>query len=451
MRRLDRIRRRPRPLAGGPGRPERPAGAPAPLRAVVASRPGRLLVGTVAAVALLTLVGLVALWPSGDRPTIAGGAVQTVGGTVSDVTTAACGPGSRQRCETARVRLTDGPHEGRDVEVVLGPTEVSPDLDEGQAVRLADQSAPAGGAGDAPGSDGDAGAPQVGDRVGEDVGAGDAAGEPSYAFSGVDRRTPIIALAILFGLLGAVIARGRGLLALVGTGISLSLVVLWLVPAILDGSSPILVATVGALAVMFVTTGLTYGITAQSLAAVTGIGLSLLVAALLGTLWTDLAGLDGKDGDLGAFTIQSGGTLPLQGILLAGMVIGALGVLTDTVVSQVSTVAALHRTDPTLPPRGLYREAFVVGRDHLAATIHTLVLAYAGATLPLLLVASANGVGFGDAINDVSLAEPIVSTLVGSAALVLSVPLSTALAAVLVGRLPAAALAGDGHGHGHAH
>ena len=346
--RLDRIRRRPRPGAGRPERGERPPGAPAPLRAVVSSRPGRLLVGTVAAVALLTLVGLVLLWPSGDRPTIAGGKVSTVGGEVTDVRTAPCGPGSRQRCETALVRLTDGPHEGQEVEVVLGPTEVSPDLDEGQSVRLADQSAPAGGDAGPSGSTDDTGtgSPQVGDRVGSDVGAGDAAGEPSYAFSGVDRRTPIIALALLFGLLGAVVARGRGLLALLGTGISLSLVVLWLVPAILDGGSPILVATVGALAVMFVTTGLTYGITAQSLAAVTGIGLSLLVAALLGTLWTDLAGLDGKDGDLGAFTIQSGGTLPLQGILLAGMVIGALGVLTDTVVSQVSTVAALHWPDP---------------------------------------------------------------------------------------------------------
>lgn len=403
------------------------------LRTLLQSRPGRLLVGVVALVGLLTVVGLVVLWPQGNGPSIPGAGTRTVGATVVGVESASCGGPSEQRCLTATFRVTDGPDEGHRAKVVLGPPEVSPDLTVGDDVRLVDQSPAASTPGGAAG--------------GNDAATG-AGAEPVYAFSGVDRRVPLVALALIFALLGAVVARGRGLLALVGTAASLSLVVLWLVPAILDGSSPILVATVGALAVMFVTTALTYGVTTQSLAAVTGIGVSLLVAALLGTLWSDLAGLDGKDGDLGSFALQSGGELPLQGILLAGMVIGALGVLTDTVVSQVSTVAALHRTNPSLPPRTLYREAFVVGRDHLAATIHTLVLAYAGATLPLLLVASANGVSFGDAINDSQLAEPIVSTLVGSAALVLSVPLSTALAAALVGRLPEAAL-GDAHHHHH--
>jgi uncharacterized membrane protein len=419
------------------------------LRTLLDSRPGRLLVGVVALVGLLTVVGLVALWPQGDGPSIPGAGTRTVGATVVGVESASCGGPSEQRCLTATFRVTDGPDEGHRAKVVLGPPEVSPAVEVGDKVRLVDQR-PAEGTpgGGAPSGAGGAAAAGEAGAAGADAAGPAAASEPVYAFSGVDRRVPLVALAIIFALLGAVVARGRGLLALVGTAASLSLVVLWLVPAILDGSSPILVATVGALAVMFVTTALTYGVTTQSLAAVTGIGVSLLVAALLGTLWSELAGLDGKDGDLGSFALQSGGELPLQGILLAGMVIGALGVLTDTVVSQVSTVAALHRTSPSLSPRALYREAFVVGRDHLAATIHTLVLAYAGATLPLLLVASANGVSFGDAINDSQLAEPIVSTLVGSAALVLSVPLSTALAATLVGRLPEAAL-GDAHHHHH--
>ena len=419
------------------------------LRTLLKSRPGRLLVGVVALVGLLTVVGLIALWPQGDGPSIPGAGTRTVGATVVGVESASCGGPSEQRCLTATFRVTDGPDEGHRAKVVLGPPEVSPALEVGDKVRLVDQR-PAEGAPGAAMSSSAGGAAAAGGAgaTGADAGGSAADSEPVYAFSGVDRRVPLVALAIVFALLGAVVARGRGLLALVGTAVSLSLVVLWLVPAILDGSSPILVATVGALAVMFVTTALTYGVTTQSLAAVTGIGVSLLVAALLGTLWSELAGLDGKDGDLGSFALQSGGELPLQGILLAGMVIGALGVLTDTVVSQVSTVAALHRNTPSLPPRALYREAFIVGRAHLSATIHTLVLSYAGATLPLLLVASANGVSFGDAINDSQLAEPIVSTLVGSAALVLSVPLSTALAAALVGRLPEAAL-GDAHHHHH--
>jgi len=396
------------------------------LRAIVDTRAGRLLVGVVAVVALLTIVGLIALWPSGSGPTVDGAAKTTVGGTVTEVRSESCGGPTEQQCRTAVVRVEDGADQGAEVEVMLGPVEVSPDLQVDQNVRLIDQSP-------APGTPG-----------AEDADAG-----PTYGFSGVDRRTPLLILALLFGILGAVVARSRGVLALVGTGLSLSLVILWLVPAILDGHPPLLVATVGALAVMFVTTILTYGITAQSLAAVTGIGVSLLVAGLLGVFWTGVTGLDGKESELSSFALQGAGDLPLGGILLAGMVIGALGVITDTVVSQVSTVAALHRANPKLSPRVLYREAFVVGRDHLSATIHTLVLAYAGATLPLLLVASASGIGFGDAVNDAGLAEPIVSTLVGSAALLLSVPLSTALAAALVGRLPVEAIPDAGHHHHH--
>ncbi len=406
---------------------------PSALRAIVTTRAGRWLVGVVAVVALLTVVGLIVLWPSGGGPTVPGAASPTVGGTVTAVQAAPCGGPTEQRCSTATVRVDEGRDEGLEVEIVLGPVEVSPVLEVDQRVRLVDQT-----------PDPAALAPDGGEVAADELDA-----TPVYGFAGVDRRLPLLILAILFGLLGAVVARGRGVLALLGTGLSLSLVILWLVPSILDGHAPLLVATVGALAVMFVTTVLTYGVTAQSLAAVTGIGVSLLAAGLLGVFWTGATGLDGKESELSSFALQSGGELPLGGILLAGMVIGALGVITDTVVSQVSTVAALHRANPRLSPRVLYREAFVVGRDHLAATIHTLVLAYAGATLPLLLVASASGVGFGDAINDAGLAEPIVSTLVGSAALVLSVPFSTALAAVLVGRLPVEAIPESHHHHHH--
>lgn len=422
------------------------AASRSPLRTLLDSRAGRLLVGAVAAVGVLTVVGIVALWPTGDGPRVPGAGKTTVAAKVVAVRQASCGGPTEQVCRTAKIRVEEGRDRGQQVDLVLGPPEVSPDLEPGDPVRLHDQAAAAGTP--SPTADEQADDEPTGDGAAGEQATPAAPGHGSYAFAGQDRRAPLIWLAVLLAILGAVVARGRGLLALLGTAGSLALLVLWLVPAILDGHSPVLVALIGGLAVMFVTTGLTYGVTTQSLAAVTGIGLSLLAAALLGLLWTNLAALDGKDGELGAFALQSGGSLPLQGIVLAGMVIGALGVLTDTVVSQVSTVAALHRTNPRLSTRALYREAFVVGRDHLSATIHTLVLAYAGATLPLLLVASANGVSLGDAINDPSLAEPIVSTLVGSAALVAAVPLSTLLAALLVGRLPTAAL-GDGHQHHH--
>jgi uncharacterized membrane protein len=179
-------------------------------------------------------------------------------------------------------------------------------------------------------------------------------------------------------------------------------------------------------------------------AAPLGIGLSLLLAALVGHAAVAAAHLDGRTGELPI----SGLGVSLQGIVLAGMVIGVLGVLTDMAVSQASAVTALREANPALGPRALYRGAFAVGRDHLAATIHTLVLAYVGAALPLILVLRDSHVGFADAVNGQIVAEPIIATLVGAIALVAAVPLTTALAAILVARVPAAAL--DAH-HGHAH
>jgi uncharacterized membrane protein len=146
---------------------------------------------------------------------------------------------------------------------------------------------------------------------------------------------------------------------------------------------------------------------------------------------------------------QVDGRLSLQGIVLAGLVLGALGVLADMAVTQASAVMAPRRANPSLGPRRLYREGFAVGRDHLVATTHTLVLAYAGATLPLLLVLQSARVGTVDALNVQDLAEPIVATLVGAMALLISVPATTALSAAVVSRIPATALPDGGHAHHH--
>src|SRR5262249_37398066 len=158
-------------------------------------------------------------------------------------------------------------------------------------------------------------------------------------------------------------------------GLSLVLVVTFLVPAILEGSDPVLVSLVAALGVMFVTLALTYGAGAQSLAAALGIGASLLLAALVGHVMVSAAHLDGRTGELPLPALG----VSLQGVVLAGMVIGGLGVLTDMAVSQASAVTALREADPSLGARALYRGAFAIGRDHLSATVHTLVLAYVGA------------------------------------------------------------------------
>lgn len=372
---------------------------------LLATTAGRVLAATAAVLALLTVVGLIALWPS-DLP---GGRQQAFGGpTLSAEVTAArtvrCPGPVEQRCRQITVGVSDGHRATLD----LGPVAATPALASGDRVRV--QSDGAGG----------------------------------YGFADVDRRLPMLWLAGILAVLAVLVARVRGLLALVGVAISVAIVVTFLVPAILDGSDPVLVSLVAALAVMFVTVLLTYGVGAQSLAAALGIGASLLVAALVGHAFVAAAHLDGRTGELPLAALG----VSLQGVVLAGMVIGALGVLTDMAVSQASAVTALREANPRLGPRALFRGAFAVGRDHLAATIHTLVLAYIGAALPLVLVLRNAHVGATDAVNGQIVAEPVVATLVGAIALVAAVPLTTALAAILVARVPPDALDGA---HGHAH
>jgi uncharacterized membrane protein len=398
QRRAERERRRavrPSPRSGGPP-------------GLLATSSGRLLAGVAGALALLTVVGLIALWPGhvrGGEQLAFGG--RTLGAKVTATRTVRCPGPAAQRCRQLSVEVANGDRATLD----LGPVAATPSLSAGDRVRVQRS---------------EAGAPQ------------------RYAFTDVDRRLPILWLAVALALLAAIVARWRGLLALVGVVLSVGLVVAFLVPAILAGSDPVLVSLVAALAVMFVTLLLTYGIGAQSLAAALGIGLSLLLAAIVGHVLVGAAHLDGRTGELPVSSLG----VSLQGVVLAGMVVGALGVLTDMAVSQASAVTALRRADPDLGPRGLYHGAFAVGRDHLSATIHTLVLAYVGAALPLILVLRDAHVGFTDAVNGQIVAEPVVATLVGAIALVAAVPLTTALAAMLVARVPPNVL--DAH-HGHAH
>jgi uncharacterized membrane protein len=368
-----------------------------------------MLVGAVALLGAATIAGLLLMWPGAAPQRAAtqamGGA--TVGAAVVGSDVARCAGPTRQACRVIRVRV-DG---GGTTTITLGPVGATAAPATGARIRV--------------------------QRVQVPAGAGHV--EP-FSYAGLDRRGPLLWALLAFALLVVVITRVRGLLALVGFVLSLLLMTKFLVPAILAGSPGLLVALVGALAVMFVTVLLTYGVTAPSLAACLGIGLSLLLAAIGSAVAVSAAGLDGRSSELSSYLSGMRTGLSLQGVVLAGMVIGALGVLADMGVTQASAVMALRRADPVSSARLLYRRGFTVGRDHLVATTHTLVLVYVGATLPLLLVMNASGVGFTDAVNTQDLAEPILGTLIGATALLISVPLTTALTAAVVARIPAEAL-----------
>jgi len=253
------------------------------------------------------------------------------------------------------------------------------------------------------------------------------------------------ALGWLVGLfVVAVLAAGRwhGLRSLVGLGISLLVVTRFLVPAITAGREPLAVALVGAFVVMLVTLYLCHGFTVKTTAALLGTAAALTLTAVLGVLAaaaTKLTGLSSEDAQL---VLASVGAVDLRGLVLAGLVVGALGVLDDVTVSQASTVFAVHSADPSQSRGDLFRRSIGVGRDHIASTINTLVLAYAGASIPLLLLLSTSGLPLGEIANTELVAEQIVTTLVGSVGLIAAVPLTTALAvAVATTAHPAGAAA----------
>jgi uncharacterized membrane protein len=342
----------------------------------------------------------------------------TEGAVVTRAASAQCPGPVAQRCLTIDVRLTSGAGNRTVTRITLGPAGTVAAVKPGTAVRVQ----PVGAAAGTPGGQ-------------------------SYTYAGIDRRKPLLWLAVAVAALVALITRVRGVLAIVGLGLSLLIVTRFLVPALLIGRPALPVALVGALAVMFVTVVLTYGVSPPSLAACLGIGTCLLFAAIVGMIAADAAHLDGRSSELTTFLAGSDRAISLQGVVLAGLVIGALGVLADMGVTQGSAVMALRHANPALSARRLFRGAFSVGRDHLIATTHTVVLAYTGATLPLLLVMRSSGVNVTDAINTQDLAEPIVATLIGAMALLLSVPLTTALCAAVVHRIPPHALGRAGHHH----
>ena len=359
-----------------------------------------------AALAVATLAGLVLLWPGEVDSQIAQGiAVDTERATIERVEEEACAGFTGQDCQLATARIETGPETGKQVEVQLGGGGLDPDVDPGDEVRLAKAPEPP------PGTDAVAGT--------------------GYTLYDFERRGPMLLLLGLFVAVVLAFARWRGALSLAGLGVSLVLVLVFVVPAILDGKEPLLVAVVGSLAIALITIPLAHGWGPKSIAALLGSAASLILTALLALLFTNLTNLTGLASEEAIFLQIGNADVSLQGLLLAGMVIGALGVLDDVTISQASTVLALRRANASLRFRQLFGRALSVGRDHVSATVNTLVLAYVGAALPILLLFSAADLGVSDAANLEVVAKEIVATLVGSIGLIAAVPVTTALAALL--------------------
>jgi uncharacterized membrane protein len=378
-----------------------------------------------ALVVAATAIAVVTLWPRAELETPAGLVrPETVGAEVVGLAAAPCPAPGQRGCRRATVELREGPEAGEQVELTVTEPADRLDLDVGDRIRVAENRLPPGA---------EIGGVEI-DR---------------YSLSDFERRRSLLWLALGFGALVVALGRWRGARALVGLGASLGIVVGFVVPAILDGRSPAGVALAGSLAIMLVTFVVTHGLRAKMLAAALGTTAALLVTLGLGSLFIELAHLSGLSSDEAVYLRTTVGTISIEGLLLAGMVIAALGVLDDLTVTQSATVLALRRANRALGFRSLFRAAVDVGHDHIAATVNTLVLAYAGASLPVLLIFSLGDVSFGDALNSEAVASEVVATLVGSIGLIAAVPLTTAAAAALAVRLDPAELPDEHAGHAH--
>jgi uncharacterized membrane protein len=213
---------------------------------------------------------------------------------------------------------------------------------------------------------------------------------------------------------------------------SLYIIIGYIIPHILIGEDPLRVSIIGSIILLAVSLYLTYGWTLKTHAAVISMMLVLLLTGALSGLFVVFAKLNGTGDENVMFLMQMMETpINLRGLLLGGMIIGALGVLDDLVTTQASAVFELHHANPSLGFRGLYSSAMRIGQDHVAATVNTLVLAYAGASLPMLLMFSLGRGDYGYLVNFSFIAEEIVRTLVGSLGLIAAVPLTTAIAIFL--------------------
>ncbi|MFD4875399.1 YibE/F family protein [Streptomyces sp. NPDC058420] len=370
------------------------------------------------------VVGMVVLWPGGapshkrtgvgfDRQTQQATVTKVVsvscasvnasgGGSTGDTSTAEGSTAAQEAagtCKKATVTVSTGKDKGRTFTEIVQPDQ-SRQLHQGEKVVVAyEPSAPR---------------------------------DLQYSVTDVNRKFPMALLAGIFALAVVVVGRLRGVMALIALAISFMILNFFILPAILHGSNPLIVAVVGSSAIMLIALYMCHGLSARTSVAVLGTLMSLVLIGVLGSVFIGWAALTGNTDDNTGLIHGLYPSIDMSGLLLAGVIIGSLGVLDDVTVTQTSAVWELHEANPSMGWRGLYRAGIRIGRDHIASVVNTLVLAYAGAALPLLLLFSIAQSSVGAVANSELVAEEIVRTLVGSIGLVASVPVTTALAALVV-------------------
>lgn len=349
----------------------------------------------VAAVSLLTLAGLVVLWPGGDVQKTPTGAY-TAGEVIES---GPCKPPADD-CAHIRIEVVEGPDAGTTIGTDFMVSGSTATLDPGTGVWLT-QPIP---------------------------------GE--YGYADVRRDGGLIWLGVIFAVAVIAFARWKGVAALAGLVSSLGILAWFVLPALLLGSDPVAVAAVGAAAIAIASMGFAHGVSVRTGVALIGTILALLLTLALGSMFTGLTHLTGLGSEDAFFLQMQGSTIDLKGLFLAGLVIGALGVLDDVTVTQAAAVSEVKSANPAAGWKDLFTSGMRVGRDHVAATVNTLVLAYVGAALPLFLLITLADAPTMHALNSEILAQEVVRALVGSMGIIAAVPITTGLMALILTETP---------------
>lgn len=390
----------------------------------------RVVIGLLTFIGIMVVAGAFWLWPSSQHVDIplpmqnqGGGALQTEAGTVISQNLGACGSPSQGKpfdekplapittgytCQRSIVTIDSGPDKGSLTLFEIAPGPGQPDLRVGDHMRIVRQSPKPG---DAKPSD----PPQTN----------------MYSFDDYSRGLPLSIIVGAFALVIIVVARWRGLRALIGLLFAFAVLVIFMLPALLDGKPAIPVALVAGALILYSVLYLAHGVNLRTSSALLGTLTSMVLAAVLSWLalkMTHLTGLSEEQNSNVATYLQH---VSITGLLLAGFIIGSLGVLNDVTITQASAAFELAALDEKATRRGIFAAAMRVGRDHIASTVYTLVLAYAGGALPLLLLFSVAGRSIRDVLTGDAVGIEIARSAVGGIALALSVPLTTAIAVIL--------------------
>jgi len=250
-----------------------------------------------------------------------------------------------------------------------------------------------------------------------------------YFITDFVRKDSLTLLSAIFLILLIIIAKWKGFLAVLGMLFTFFIVFIFILPRILAGDNPVLIAIIASLMIIPVSFYLAHGLNKKTTIAIFGSLITLIIVTIFGSVFISLGHLTGLSSEEAGMLSLGQISLNMKGILLAGIVVGALGVLDDITISQAAIVDELVNTAKLTKAKDLYHRAMVIGKDHITSMVNTLVLAYTGASLPLLLIFVNNPHPFGEIINYELIAEEIIRTLIGSIGLILAVPITTFLAA----------------------